>query len=79
MTTFTRTTSPQQGTHCPGDTTLATNYFAKIIWCHMQFQYQGIAIIANFAHLYRGRIIDERLSDVLNQFTHIQPNPYFIQ
>jgi hypothetical protein len=79
MATLTRTAGPQEGAHSPGNTALAANHFAKIIWCHMEFQYQGIAVVANFTHLYSGRIINERLSDVFNQFTHIQPNPYFIQ
>jgi hypothetical protein len=70
MTTLTGATGPQQCTHGPGNSPLSTNHFAKIIWCNTQFQYQSITIIAHFAYLHSGRLIDERLGDVLNQFTH---------
>jgi hypothetical protein len=52
MAPFARTTRSQQCTHGLSNTSLAANHFPVVIGRDMQFQYQGVAIIANFANLY---------------------------
>src|SRR5579872_3079420 len=71
MATFARATRAQQSAHSSSNTPLATNHLPVIVGSNVQFQYQGIAIIAHFAHLHRGRIVNQRLCDILNESAHI--------
>jgi hypothetical protein len=66
MAPFSRTSSSEQSAHSASDSALTTNHFTKIIWRNVQFQYQRIPIITNFAHLYSRRVINQRLSNILN-------------
>src|SRR5579863_4524917 len=71
MAAFTRTTGTQQSSHGSSNAALTTYHFAEVVRGHMKFQYQCIAIIAHFAHLHSRWVIYQRLSDILNQFTHL--------
>src|SRR5882724_10982217 len=71
MAALAGTTGPQERAHRLSDASLATDDLTKVIWGDMQFQGQGIAVIANLTNLDGGRFINQRLSDILNQFTHL--------
>src|SRR5438270_1618802 len=70
MTPLTRTACTQKRTHSLGDSPLTANHFAIVIGGDMQLQHQGIAIIANFAHLHSRGIVNQRFRDVLDESTH---------
>jgi hypothetical protein len=52
VTTFTRTTRAQERSHGSGNAPLAANHFAIVIGGDVQFKNQGVAVIANLAHLH---------------------------
>src|SRR5579864_6160619 len=70
MATLTRTTDAQQRAHSFGNAPLAANDLAEVIGRDMQFQNQGITVVAHLAYLHGVRTIDQRLCHVLNKFTH---------
>src|SRR5579875_2197140 len=77
MATFARTCSAQEGAHSLGNTSLPPDDFTKVFWSHVQFQHQRIAVVAHLTYLHGSRVVYQRLSDVLNQFTHISSRPRF--